>query len=155
MKLLLIRHGPAEPGNPSLWPDDSWRPLTNRGIRKLRKAARGLARLVPEVDRLVASPFPRASQSAEILSKVAGWPAPKLCAELAAGADPETMLNAILDGRQWNVCVGVGHEPDLSLAVATLVGMQPRKRSALRLKKGGVASRGVWFAGRLVTSSTR
>ena len=43
-ELYLIRHGIAEDRGEA-WPDDTKRPLTERGIARLKKEARGLARL--------------------------------------------------------------------------------------------------------------
>ena len=42
-ELYLIRHGLAEERGDA-WPDDSKRPLTEQGMSRLRKSARGLAR---------------------------------------------------------------------------------------------------------------
>ena len=59
------------------WPDDSERPLTEEGIARFRPAARGLAKIVPTVERVLASPYPRAWQTAEIVHEETGWPAPE------------------------------------------------------------------------------
>jgi phosphohistidine phosphatase len=49
MKLLLIHHARAEDRETfsETGPPDSERPLTDKGIRRMKKAARGLRRLVP------------------------------------------------------------------------------------------------------------
>ena len=63
MKLLLIRHATAVPsGTPGI-PDDE-RPLTAKGKKKFRLAARGLARIVRRPDALLTSPLPRALETA-------------------------------------------------------------------------------------------
>jgi phosphohistidine phosphatase SixA len=56
----MIRHAIAVPrGTPDI-PDDE-RPLTKRGRRRFRSAARGLACLVKRPDFLLSSPLPRAA----------------------------------------------------------------------------------------------
>ena len=44
--------------------------------------------LVPEVDVMLSSPYPRAWQTAELLHREAGWPAPQHCPELEAVRSP-------------------------------------------------------------------
>jgi phosphohistidine phosphatase SixA len=42
MILYIIRHAIAEPADPRAQQDDSQRPLTEKGRRRMRKIARGL-----------------------------------------------------------------------------------------------------------------
>jgi phosphohistidine phosphatase SixA len=42
LDVLLIRHAIAEDPDPDAWPDDLLRPLTERGVKRFRPAARGL-----------------------------------------------------------------------------------------------------------------
>jgi len=66
-ELYLIRHGlAAERGD--AWPDDAKRPLTERGMSRLRKGARGLARLGVSLDVVLTSPLVRTRQTAEIVA---------------------------------------------------------------------------------------
>jgi phosphohistidine phosphatase len=84
MKLLIIRHAIAMEraeyhadvrrrakasgvGDPDHSNDDL-RPLTEKGMRKMRKNASGLNRLTGRPDLLVSSPLKRAKQTAEILA---------------------------------------------------------------------------------------
>jgi broad specificity phosphatase PhoE len=66
--LLLVRHAIAEERG-AAWPDDDQRPLSHDGARKWKRAARGLARVVPSVDLLLTSPLTRTFQTAEILAR--------------------------------------------------------------------------------------
>src|SRR5512132_2307889 len=66
-ELYLVRHGVAEERGDA-WPDDSKRPLTDDGMARMRKAARGLARLGVGLDLVLTSPLVRARQTAEILA---------------------------------------------------------------------------------------
>jgi phosphohistidine phosphatase len=70
VKLLLIRHGHAQ--DRALLQRDHARSLTAQGRRRVRKAARGLRALLPDLDVLAASPLARASQTAEIVARVYG-----------------------------------------------------------------------------------
>ena len=73
MNLYLMRHGIAvaadEPGISS----DSARPLTPKGIKRIRRAARGLRRLGISFDAILTSPLVRARQTAEIVADYP-WP---------------------------------------------------------------------------------
>ena len=77
MELYLVRHAIAGKPDAASWPDDSERPLTEEGITRFRPAARGLATLVPDVERVLSSPWTRAWQTAEILQEENDWPAPE------------------------------------------------------------------------------
>jgi len=70
LRVLVVRHGVAE--DPAAFAKsgrpDAARPLTKAGRRKMRQAARGLACLVPRLDRLATSPFARTVETAEIVA---------------------------------------------------------------------------------------
>ena len=70
MKLSLLRHGIAvEPGTPG-YEDDSARPLTAKGERRMRRIAEGMATLGLSYDLLLSSPYLRARQTAEFVAQV-------------------------------------------------------------------------------------
>ena len=115
MELYLVRHAIAAKRDPGLWPDDSQRPLTPEGITRFRSAARGLAEIVPSVERVLASPYPRAWQTAEILNEETGWPVPEPREELAADRSPDDGA-ALLEEIDAESLALVGHEPNLSLS---------------------------------------
>ena len=73
MELYLVRHAIAGHADHARWPDDTQRPLTEEGIARFQPAARGLARIVPTVERVLSSPWVRAWQTAEILQEESGW----------------------------------------------------------------------------------
>lgn len=139
MDLFLVRHAIAEDQDPRRWPDDADRPLTEEGVELFRLAARGLARLVPSVDAVLASPFVRAWRTAEILAEDTGWPAPERCEALAAGRPTAGLVKEIRQRQGMDSLALVGHEPDLSeLAARLLAGKEDAL--AIEMKKGGVAS---------------
>lgn len=141
LDLYLVRHAFAAHADPSLWPDDAERPLTEDGITRFRVAARGLRRLVPAVDAMLSSGYARAWQTAELLHEVAGWREPEECPALEAGRPASSVLD-VLHGRAERSIALVGHEPSLStLASLLCTGREDGLR--LELKKGAVASLGV------------
>ena len=68
MEVYLMRHGTALSRESTDAPADAERPLTPKGIKKTRKAAKGLATLRPSIDRVFTSPLLRARQTADIVS---------------------------------------------------------------------------------------
>ncbi len=144
MRLYIVRHAIAHERNLARWPDDSLRPLTAEGERRFRKAARGLALILPRSAVILTSPYARARKTAELLASVARFGSPKDCAELAADK-PTGELFAVLAKRTDQDLVVVGHEPGLGkLLVSALAGEEAR--FAVEFKKGGVAC--VEFRGR-------
>jgi phosphohistidine phosphatase len=135
--LYLVRHAIAEDRDPARWPDDSLRPLTDAGIERFRRAARGLRTVVPAVERVLSSPFTRAWHTAELLREEADWPEPEPAVELAAGKDPAE-AQALVGGQRDVASVAlVGHEPHLS-SLASLLATGDASALRIELKKGGV-----------------
>jgi phosphohistidine phosphatase len=133
-KLYLIRHAIAEERGDA-WPDDNRRPLTTAGAARMRRAARGLARLGVRLDVVLTSPLVRARQTAEI---VAGAFTPKPPIFVADGMAPSgTYADVLVDlqkhGKRRNIAL-VGHEPNIGELAARLAG----SRRALEFKKGAV-----------------
>ena len=139
MELFLVRHAIAEDQDPRRWPDDADRPLTEEGVELFRQAARGLARIAPSIDVVLASPFVRAWRTAEVLAEEAGWPSPERCGALEAGRPTAGLVKEIRQRQGLDSLAVVGHEPDLSeLAARLLAGKEDAL--AMEMKKGGVAS---------------
>jgi phosphohistidine phosphatase len=132
-ELVIVRHAIAEDRDGLHWPDDGERPLTAAGADRFARAARGLARLVPEVEAVLSSPAVRAWQTAELLEREAGWPAPEPCDALAVGRAPEAVLASLAGHGSAAV---VGHEPQLSEFASLLLVGDP-DAAAIELKKGG------------------
>jgi phosphohistidine phosphatase len=134
MRIFLLRHAIAHERNRTQWPDDSRRPLTVAGKRKFRKAARGLARLLPKSALLLTSPYVRARETAGILAAVQGGRL-IICPELAHGQTMRAVFE-LLRVRAAAAAVLVGHEPDLSRFLAAAIGAADARIS---FKKGGAA----------------
>ena len=133
-KLFLVRHAIAEERGPS-WPDDSKRPLTRKGMDRMREVAQGLAAAGVEFDEILTSPFTRAQQTAEVLAEAYGRP-PRITRfdALAAGGPPAAVINELGRFAKRGSLALVGHEPSLGELVAALVGAS----QAIPFKKGGV-----------------
>jgi phosphohistidine phosphatase len=136
MDILVVRHAIAEDRMRFARrnPDDDQRPLTKKGIERMREGARGLRALVQAVGLLAHSPLVRARQTAEILHKSYA-PSPLLeVPELAPGHGPDAVTRWLATEESDVVCL-VGHEPDLSELVAWLV--CGRTEGFVDFKKGG------------------
>jgi len=133
MKLLIVRHAIAADAEKSGTADED-RPLTGKGRKRFKKAARGLAEIVPAPDVLLTSPLLRARETAEIAAKA--WGVEALPEPLLAGGSPEALLAAIAEHGKDAVVVLVGHEPDLSRLLAHVTGGMGER---VPFKKGGAA----------------
>ena len=112
MRIFLVRHAEAAPGDP-----DELRPLTEAGRAAARELGEKLAAHNP--DAVVSSPLLRARETAELIARAAGLePEPE--EKLAPGADV-TDLSAAVSGRGDTIVV-VGHQPDCSEIVLALTG---------------------------------
>jgi phosphohistidine phosphatase len=137
MKLLVIRHAIAEDKAEfaKTGQTDDLRPLTDDGRKKMRRVAKGLRELVPQLDVLASSPLVRARQTAEIVAKEYG----RDIDEFTDVLRPESRFQ---DGLLWlgqraahEAVAIVGHEPHLADFVTWL--MSGGEQSRLELKKGG------------------
>jgi phosphohistidine phosphatase len=139
VRVVVVRHGPAELRDPARWPDDDERPLTPKGIEQMRRAAPALVRLSKGARRIGTSGARRAVDTAELVQ--AGFPrAPRLerWEELESGRLAQPIFERIRrSARPRETLLLVGHEPTLNefLGLA-LVG---ESVSAVRLTKGGAA----------------
>lgn len=133
-ELYLIRHGVAEERGDA-WPDDAKRPLTEEGTDRMRKAARGLARIGVKFDAVLTSPFVRTRQTAEIVATAFDERPPIVSVEsLAPGGSIQAILADLeKQARRSRVAI-VGHEPGIGELAARLAGA----RYPIEFKKGAV-----------------
>jgi phosphohistidine phosphatase len=135
--IYLIRHAVAHKRDQGRWPDDSRRPLTPEGEEEFEGAAHGLARVVPEVEVLLSSPYERAWRTAEILAEQAGWPAPQRLSALEPNVPPEKVVIALQTYQGKQSIALTGHRPCLhEFAVYLLTG--DVGGADMKIKKGGV-----------------
>jgi len=119
MRILIVRHAEAAPGEP-----DELRPLTPVGRKQAHELGRRLRAAGFAPDTVVTSPLLRARETAAALAL--GEPA--VDERLAPGASPDDVRDAA-SGRGDTVLV-VGHQPDCSRAVLELAGIEVRFQPA-------------------------
>jgi phosphohistidine phosphatase len=133
-ELYLVRHAiAAERGDD--WPDDTKRPLTERGISRFKESVGGLKELDGIIDEIFTSPLVRARQTADLLAAgVDGRPSVKQLDALAPGTPPATVMAQLAKAAQSRRIALVGHEPDLGELAAFVIGA----RRTMPFKKGGI-----------------
>ncbi len=134
MQVLIIRHAKAGQRGLLGFLGKKDTPLTDAGRKDMRKAAKGLQSLVPEIDVLATSPLARARETADIVSKrYDDLPVMEL-APLAPGGSKEEVLAWLREQKPSATVALVGHEPDLGILASWLI--SGGTRSFLSLKKG-------------------
>jgi phosphohistidine phosphatase len=136
--LYILRHGIAFDRGAPDYPDDSERPLTPEGEKKIRQIAHALKKLKVECDLVLTSPFARAFRTAEIVVQVLKAEKKlRECPGLAVGGNPQAVVRVLNERHQAAQSVMlVGHEPFLSQLVSVL--LVGDRGLALDLKKGGL-----------------
>jgi phosphohistidine phosphatase len=114
MRLFLVRHAEAAPGEP-----DELRPLTPAGRTVARDLGERLASEHP--DAVVSSPLLRARETAEQIARAARL-TPEADERLAPGATADDLQAAVAD--RGETVVAVGHQPDCSAIVLALTGRE-------------------------------
>lgn len=139
MQIHLLRHAEAEVISPS--GRDADRRLTEDGERRMRAVARAIAKLQPEFDLVLCSPYVRARQTAEPVVRACEAPEPVITENLLPGAPPEEVLHELARRRPESVLL-VGHQPHLGLLFGRLVlgrdGLElPMKKASLAVLDAG------------------
>lgn len=112
MRLYLVRHAKAEPGEP-----DELRRLTPAGRDAARAVGRRLADEGVRPSVVLTSPLLRARETAKEIARASGA-AVETVGALGPGATPEEVQAAVA-GRGEHVVV-VGHQPDCGIVAAAL-----------------------------------
>ena len=137
VRLVLVRHAVAEEAPPPGGADADRR-LTEKGRRRFRRSAIGLARIVRPIDRVLTSPLPRAFETARILAAaLRSGVTPEECPALAPGGSPRELFAFLRDASPGSTVALVGHEPDLSTLASFLLAPGGAARVELAMKKGG------------------
>lgn len=138
MNLYIVRHAIAvQRGTPG-YEDDSQRPLTDEGRKKMKKIVKGIHQLDIELDVILSSPYVRARDTAKILAnefemkdKIA------FSDNLIPPGNFENLIREIHEKYDVNNLALVGHEPMLSSLISWLATGNTDMR--ITLKKGGVS----------------
>ena len=135
-ELYILRHGIAVDRGSAGFSDDSKRPLTPEGKKKMKEIMTGLVNAGLDLDWIVSSPLVRARETAEIVADELGTRAPlDLCDALRPGGSPEDLIAYLAKQASRKRVMVVGHEPDLSELAARLIGAG--RHVQLAFKKGG------------------
>ena len=148
LRLFIMRHGPAEAGEPPM--RDFNRALTESGRTRTEAVARELIRRGEVPDRILSSPLVRAQQTAGIVAR-ALKPSPpnRTRDELAPAATALALVEQLAATPGQGVDRGVllvGHAPDVSELVEALTGRRagsfaPAVIVALELSDGRARER--------------
>jgi phosphohistidine phosphatase len=144
--LYLIRHARAEDQSDA-YPDDSMRPLTDKGQTQAKQLAELLAAQAIHFDWLISSPYSRARQTA---AAVASQATRQTTLETLVTADYTALLRDLrelvaTDAERPLVIALVGHEPYLSELASYLLTGDPAG-VFVDVKKAAILR----FAGRLI-----
>jgi phosphohistidine phosphatase len=123
MLLLIIRHADAGERDPARWPDDTQRPLSDKGRKVHRRVSRALKRLelVPEL--VLTSPWVRAAQTADILVEELGLQArPVPVTALADSPELSRLADDLGKPPSGAIVAMVGHSPWTEELGAILLG---------------------------------
>ncbi len=139
MRVILLRHGIAVDRTDPKCPPEPDRPLTAEGVSKTKAAARGLRAIDVRPDLVLASPYVRARQTAEIAAEILGVRGPGPCDALLPGAPPEAIVAFLRERSDATEVLCAGHEPNLSFVLARLALGHADGPLFAPLKKAGAA----------------
>ncbi|HYA30643.1 MAG TPA: phosphohistidine phosphatase SixA [Acidobacteriota bacterium] len=139
MNLYLLRHGIAVAADDPEVAHDRERQLTQKGSKRIRRAARGLRRLDIPLDAILTSPVLRARQTADIVAATLGLEA-RL--EEISGLAPESTVEQLMFGltryQDREHLLLVGHEPLLSQTIAYLLCRSREPQLDIAARKGSL-----------------
>jgi phosphohistidine phosphatase len=131
MKLIFVRHAAAIDRSAEV--SEERRYLTPEGRGSFRKTAMTMLKNGTDPGMILTSPLLRAVQTAEILAETLTYIGPLVVTnDLAPGFDLQTLRKLCDTYHSVNELVLVGHEPDLSSLVASLLGLP----AGFNFKKG-------------------
>jgi phosphohistidine phosphatase len=135
MLAYIVRHAIAVPhGTQGVAEDERY--LTEEGIDKMKKAARGLKILNIRPDLILTSPWTRARQTAEIVREVLGEGIPlENIDALAPPGNRTDVYQAIQQHKNLSSLMLVGHQPSLGEIAGEVAWGSPSHY--VELKKGG------------------
>lgn len=138
MNLYIVRHAIAEDRDEAVYPDDSLRPLTSKGKKKMVKIAKNLKGMGVHIDLILTSPYVRAQNTAKIVHKAFSLKKKQLAFSdhLTPAGSAQDLIAEINEKYSVENLMLVGHEPYLSELIAMLVAGDTS--ASIVMKKGGV-----------------
>ena len=138
MNLYIVRHAIAVERGASGYDEDSQRPLTDAGRKKMKKIVKGIHQLDMELDVILSSPYVRARDTAMILANEFDMKKNVAFSDnLIPPGNFESLIKELHDKYDVSDLALVGHEPMLSSLVSWLTTGNTQMK--VTLKKGGVA----------------
>lgn len=138
MNLYIVRHAIAVARGTPGYDDDSQRPLTDKGRKKMGKIVMGIHKLDVALDLILSSPYVRARDTAKILaSEYEMEDKLAFTDNLIPAGDFERLVDEIHEKHDVNNLALVGHEPMLSSLISWLT--TGNTEMNITLKKGGIA----------------
>ena len=136
MILYIVRHAIAGERDATQWPDDSQRPLTDKGKKRFNRFLKQLDEVLSPT-LIATSPFVRCRQTAEILAH-------RVNADAMLVPQPALQPGSDLDALiQWtseqtaDEIAWVGHAPDVGHLAAKLIG---NGEAQIDFAKGAIAA---------------
>jgi phosphohistidine phosphatase len=138
MNLFLLRHGLAVDRSKPGFKKDADRPLTPKGKQRLWRVAEAMEEMELEFEVILASPFVRAAQTADIIAEAFELRKHLTLSEhLTPGGNPKLLLEQIAQLKPLPKAVLlVGHEPYLGQLIGLLVA--GNTNALIDLKKGAL-----------------
>ena len=137
MELYFLRHAiAAEPGEIKV-SSDAERPLVSEGIKKMKKGAEAMKKMGLEFDEIVASPYLRAKETAEIVIQEMGLKQKlRFSDALVPNAAFKDFLKFLVSFPPKSRLLLVGHQPSVGDFISMLI--SGRSDAALDIKKGSL-----------------
>lgn len=130
MNLYIVRHGDSLTNYP-----DKMRPLSDEGKKDIEKIGKLLRDNKISMEKIFTSPFLRAFQSAEIISKYLSSQIDIIETDnLLPEADPKELISFLNANYSRSILI-VSHQPLIGRLVASLIGC---KNLQLEIKKGAL-----------------
>jgi phosphohistidine phosphatase len=139
MKLYFLRHGLAGQHGDPRYKDDSLRPLTKEGRKKMHRVVLGMKALGLKFDCLLSSPYIRARQTAEVVAEV--YKIKNKDIHLTSCLLPPSSAGKLLNEvrtrfpKAENILL-TGHEPHLTETISAL--LKSKQHLPIDFKKGGL-----------------
>ncbi len=148
MELFFLRHAKAEERDAAKFPDDTLRPLTPEGEKRMRRGAKAMREMEMSFDLILASPWLRARRTAEIAAEVLGVERKMRFSDALKGDAAPELIVAELRGRHRHLgsVLLVGHEPHLSSVISLL--LIGNDSLPLNFRKGGLCKLFVDWSGK-------
>jgi len=136
-ELYLMRHGIAEDFDPASMKSDADRHLTAEGREKISAQSKALAELNLGIKQVLASPYARARETAELTIAGLGKKSDlEISDALVPHAAPEAILREIDKRKVKEATLLVGHEPHLGELASILLSGQ--SNLVIEVKKGSM-----------------